>query len=226
MHRAAAAAANRVANGFVHADGQHERRLAHGFGAKDVVLAVGLGPQVHLEVFGHVARGGDFVSAWRMRAQMPLAVPNQLLTGQPAHALHKTALDLADVQRRVDAAPDVVQDVYLEHPRLAGQGVDGHLGAGGAVSEVEKRPAGERGFVVMDFGRAVKAITPQLNAVGIGGLHHVLKTARVFGRAHLPAAKLHSACATAVQAGHKSGQVVAHMAGGKLGGAAIKVGTR
>jgi hypothetical protein len=58
-----------------------------------------------------------------------LRVPDQLLGGQPAHALDEGAFDLADVDGRVDGAAHVVQDVGAQHAVLAGQGVDGHLAA-------------------------------------------------------------------------------------------------
>ncbi len=49
----------------------------------------------------HVAAGRDLVGRGRVRAQPALVVPPQLLGGQPAHALDEAALDLAEVDRRV-----------------------------------------------------------------------------------------------------------------------------
>ena len=75
-----------------------------------------------------------------MRGQQALVVPDQLLGGQPAHALHEAALDLPDIDRRVDAVAHVVQDVHAQHAALAGERVHGHLGAGCAIGEVIERP--------------------------------------------------------------------------------------
>src|SRR4051812_3790111 len=44
-HEASARAGDGVPQGLPHADGQHERRLAHGLAAEHVVLAIGFGPQ-------------------------------------------------------------------------------------------------------------------------------------------------------------------------------------
>jgi hypothetical protein len=104
---------HRVAQRLKHADGEHEWRFAHGFAAVNVVFPVRLGPEVDAKVLGDVAGGGDFVGAGRVRGECAVCFPDQLLGGEPAHALHKTALDLADVQRRVDALAHVVQTCPL-----------------------------------------------------------------------------------------------------------------
>jgi hypothetical protein len=58
--------------------------------------------------------------------------------------LQEAALDLAAVDRRVQRAPDVMQDVDGQEPVLAGQRVDRDLGARGAVGIIEeRRPDGE-----------------------------------------------------------------------------------
>ena len=161
-----------------------------------------------------------------MGAEVSFVVPHQLLSGEPAHALHKAAFNLPDVDGRVDGAAHVVQDVDLEHPALAGEGVNGDLGAGGAVGEIVKRPPGQGRLVVMNFGRAVKAVAPQLDAVCVSGFHHLVETAGGFWGHDLAAFKAHSARAAAVEPGYKGTQVVAHSGGGKLGGAAVQVGAR
>ena len=98
----------------------------------------------------------------------PLGVEDQLLGGEPAHALHEAALDLADVDRRVQRAPAIVQDVDAHDPVLAGEGVDDDLGAGRPVGEVEERPAAALGPVPGDLRRLVEAglreLDPRLDA--------------------------------------------------------------
>ena len=76
-----------------------------------------------------------------MGPQPPLAVPDQLLGGEPARALHVAALDLAHVQRGVQRGAAVVEDVGPQDAVLAGQRVDDDLGHRRAVGEVEERPA-------------------------------------------------------------------------------------
>ena len=109
---------------------------------------------------GNVAGGGNFVGAGGVGGQHAVLVPHQLLGGQPAHALHKTAFDLADVDGGVDGRANILEDVHPEHAGLARQGVNGHFGAGRAIGKVIKRPPGQGGLVVMNFGDAVKAIAP------------------------------------------------------------------
>jgi len=156
--------------------------------------------------------------------QPALGVPHQFLGGEPAHALHEGAFDLPDVQRRVQAGAHVVQDVGGQHAAFAGQCVDHHLGAGRAVGEVVERPAGQRGLVVVDLGRAVEAVAPELDAVGVGRLHQLVERTGGLGRDHLPPGKADRAGAAAVEPRGEGGQVVAHVAGGELRGATVEVG--
>ena len=54
---------HRIPQRLPHTHRQHQRWLAYGFAAEHVVFTVGLGPQGYVEVFGHIARSGDFVGA-------------------------------------------------------------------------------------------------------------------------------------------------------------------
>ncbi len=92
-----------------------------------------------------------------MRAQAPRAVPPQLLGGEPAEPLDEAALDLADIDRRVQRAAAIVQDVDALDAGLARERVDGGLGAGGAVGEVVERVAPPRVAVPVDRRRLVEA---------------------------------------------------------------------
>ena len=82
-----------------------------------------------LKTRGRSRAGRDLVGAGRVGPQPPLLVPPQLLGGQPAHALDEAALDLADVDRRVQRLADIVQDVDALDLVLAGQRVDRDLAA-------------------------------------------------------------------------------------------------
>ena len=98
----------------------------------------------------------NLVRGRRVRHQPPALVPPQLLGREPAHALDEAALDLAEVDRRIEAAADVVQDVGAQQPVLAGERVDRDLRHRGAVGEVEERPALQRLRVVVDLRRLVE----------------------------------------------------------------------
>ena len=74
-------------------------------------------------------------------SRRPSLLEDQLLGGEPAHALHEAALDLADVDGRIQRAADIVQDVDAQEPVLARERIDDHLRAGRAIGEVEERPA-------------------------------------------------------------------------------------
>jgi hypothetical protein len=67
-----------------------------------------------------------------VRPELPLLVPPQLLGGEPAHALDERALDLPDVDGRVERAADILEHVGAIHLVLTGQRVDGGLRAGRA----------------------------------------------------------------------------------------------
>ena len=51
-----------------------------------------------------------------------------------------------------------MQDVNFQDPVFTRQRVNRYLRTSRAISKVVKRPARERGFVVMNFGGAVKAV--------------------------------------------------------------------
>jgi hypothetical protein len=106
---AIAAGRHRIRQRHQRRDAQHEGRLAHRLRLADRILAVRAVPERHVEHRRPVRTGRDLVGAGRMGRQPALAVPDQFLGGQPARALHIGALDLADVQRRVQAGPGVMQ---------------------------------------------------------------------------------------------------------------------
>ena len=83
--------------------------------------------QRHVEDLRPVRGERDLVGRRRMGAQPALVVPPQFLGGQPAHALDEAALDLAEVDRRVQRAAGLVQDVGALDDVFAGQRVDRRL---------------------------------------------------------------------------------------------------
>src|SRR5581483_7682090 len=147
--------AYRVVDRVEHREREHERRLADRLGAVgDVAHVAAALPERDVEHRRAVARHGNLVGRGRMRLQLALRVPDELLARQPAHALDEAALDLAAVDGRVERAPDVVQQVGAQQARLPGQRVDDHFGAGRAVGEVVVRLAPPALAVEMQSRRA------------------------------------------------------------------------
>ena len=76
----------------------------------------------------------------------------------PAHALRKGALDLADVERRVDRRAEVDEQVGAAHLVVAREHVDLHLDAADALGEVVEGEAARalvRRAVGLDAGSSV-----------------------------------------------------------------------
>ena len=115
-------------------------------------------PEAHVEDRRAVVGGRDLVGARRVREEQPAGAAvfgcqTSSSRRQPAHALDEAALDLADVDRRVERLADVVQQVGAQQPPLAGERVDDDLAHRGAVGEVEERVALHR-LAVPATGRA------------------------------------------------------------------------
>ncbi len=117
-----------------------------------------------------------------MGEQAAVAAVDQFLGGQPAHALDEAALDLAEVDRRIQRAADVVQDVGAQHPVLAGQGVDRHFGHRGPIGEIEERAALMTLTVVVDLGRSVEAGRRQRHALDVGHTAEQVEGVEVLAR--------------------------------------------
>ena len=60
-------------------------------------------------------------------AQRALVVEHQFLGGEPAHALDEAAFDLAQIDRPVQRAAAIVQDVDAQHAAFPGHRVDRHF---------------------------------------------------------------------------------------------------
>ena len=163
-----------------------------------------------------------------MGEQAAFFVPNALFHGEPAHALHISAFNLALVHRWVDAAAHVVNDVHGFEPPLAGAGVDLHLGHRCAVAKVIKRLALQGLKVVLDFGRHVKPSDAQTHAVQPGLLGHFFPGHRrsALGRTGMGrmAVKPHLAGIAAQQTRRHRGQAATHLVTGIVDRCAIDIG--
>jgi hypothetical protein len=82
-------------------------------------------------------------------------VPPEFFRGEPAHALEKSTFDLSQVDRGIQRAAYVVQDIHAQQTRFARQRVHRHFTDRRAIREIEERSALERLAIPMDFRCAV-----------------------------------------------------------------------
>ena len=153
-----------------------------------------------------------------------LRMPHQFLGREPAHALDEGALDLADVDRRVQRLACVVQDVGAQQLPFAGQRVDDHLAHRRAVGVVVERAALHLVLVPAQAGRGVEAVGPQLLAVEVGLAHHGAEGQRAAVDLDLVVGEAHRAGLAAMALGRALGQPLADLARGVLRGLAVEVG--
>ena len=118
---------DRVEDRRIDGDRQHQRRLADRLRAIDARRRIRPHVEPRVEDRRHVGGDRDLVGRRRVGGQPSLGVVDQLFGRQPAHALDEAALDLADVERRIDRGADVVQEVGAQDLHLAGQRVDRDL---------------------------------------------------------------------------------------------------
>ena len=189
----AADACNRIAQCVKYRNRQHQRRLAHRLGMKHGVLGVWrVLQQADAGVLRPVAHRRDFVGRRRVGGEHAAGIPAQFFAGQPARALGKAAFDLAEVERRVNRAADVVQDVEAHDTVLAGQRVYGDFGHGRAVGEVEERSTTEGLAVIVNLRRAVVAGGRQRDPCHVGFQHERGERHGLFAKAHHPRLEHHA----------------------------------
>ena len=133
-----------VADGEEDGGAHEERGFADAAGALDgpEVLPLDVFEQSDVHLLRDVAEAGDLVGPRPAGEELARgAVPQGLFGGEEALALDVGALDLAVVDGRVDAAPDVHLDVGPQRCPVARQRVDQHLGRGHPLREVEEHLA-------------------------------------------------------------------------------------
>ena len=117
-----------------------------------------------------------------------------------------------------------MQDVHAQQFVLAGQGVDGHFAAGRAIGKVVEGTTAQGAAVVVDVGRGVKTIAPELHTLAVGELHRLREGTHQLRCAHLSLCEHHLIRLAAIGFGQTCGQVVAHLQGSAFCGAAIQIG--
>ncbi len=216
---------NGIAYRQQHREGQEQRRLAHGLGAMDSRLGVGVIEQRGAKRGRAVVGGGNFVGAGGVGEQPPgFRLPHQFFRREPAHALNERAFDLPDVDGRIERPPGIVQQIGAQQAPFAGEGIDQHFADRGAVGEVVERVAGQRLGIPMQVGRGVEAVAPQLHPGQIGLLHQGGKGQGGVARVHHATAEAHRLGAAAVLFGGERRQALAQGARGVECGHAIEVG--
>ena len=154
-----------------------------------------------------------------------LRMPDQFLGRQPAHALDERALDLPDVDGRIQRPAGIVEDVGAQQFPFAGERVDDHLAHRGAVGEVEERMALQRVAVPAQTGRGVETVRPELDAVEIRLADDGAEGQRATGDLDLVVGEAHVGRFAAVACGGTGGQTFADLPRRVLRGLAVEVGT-
>ena len=111
-----------------------------------------------------------------------MGIPDKLLRGEPSHALNEPTLNLAFVERRVEALTHVMKNIDAQDTALAGEGINNNLAAGGTVGKVIKGSPLKLAAVVMNFRCRIKTVTPELNTSHVGPLHKLFE--RFIGQAY------------------------------------------
>ena len=161
-----------------------------------------------------------------MGAQRALGIPDQLLGGQPARALNISALDLADIQSRIQAGPGVMQQIGAQDAVFAGEGVDHHFGDGGPIGEIEKRATLSLDPVPLQTGGFVEPGGGQADAVQVAGVDRVREGDRSCADLDLTVGELDLIGAGLVQAGQTFGHPGNDLVTGMLRGHAVQVRPR
>ena len=100
-----------------------------------------------------------------MGFQPSVVVPDKLFRREPSRALHESAFNLSDVDRRIQRFAGFVQYVGAKQPVFAGEQIDGDLGYRGAVSEIVEGAAAALYPVPADLGRGVEPGRGQRHAM-------------------------------------------------------------
>ena len=176
------------------------------------------------QITGHITDRRDFVAGRAIGEQFALVVPHQFFAGEPAHALHKTALNLADINGRIQRRAHVMQNVGAQQAVFAGQRIHQHFTAGRAVGEVIERFAASGGAIVMDArhfvetgGRKRHLIKPRLLCnLGEGEVF--------LADAHDTVAEMHRVCRALMLLTQHLGKAIAQDLCGILRRFAVEIG--
>ena len=101
-----------MTNRLEHRDSKHKWRLTHRLAPLDRTLGI-LAPlcQPHIKMPWFVRSQRYLVGARRMGSELTFVIPPKLFSGQPAHPLNECALHLPTVNRRVERAAHIMQNI-------------------------------------------------------------------------------------------------------------------
>ena len=165
--------AQSVQDGEIGADPVHQRRLAHRLGAQDPLRRRGVFEKGHGH-FGSVVDVGYFVGGQAVGQDLPLGRDDELLARHPADPLHEGALDLPEVDGRIETAADVVHDLDRIDAGNAAQPVDGRFDQGRADGVVGERTALLLGLVEVDARCGIARVGRKRDAAGVGPGYELL----------------------------------------------------
>ena len=165
--------AHGVADGKIHADAVHKRRLAHGLVAVRPGGLVRILQKRHLNVVRHEKRIRHLVGGQRRRETLAALVELQVFHGHPAESLRQTALHLPEIHRPVQRPAEIMHDLHRIHRIRAAQAIHRDLDDGRAIYMIRKRPALFLFAIEIQIRRGVITVRRQIHAAEIRLLHQL-----------------------------------------------------
>ncbi|GEM_PF-4576266 len=86
-----------------------------------------------------------------MCTQSAFVVPDKLFRSQPAHALHETAFNLAEIDDAIERSPGIMKNISAFHHIFAGERINGNFRASRAIGVIVKSVAFTFGAIPVDF---------------------------------------------------------------------------
>ena len=116
-----------------------------------------------------------------MRHKQSVVVVNQMLRGNPTHSLHKSAKNLAHVQRVIHGSANIHQHVNAQYFNFAGVRIKFHFAGRNALREVQKRTALPFDLVKCEMRGCVMSVVTDRGAIEIGLAHQLREVNFKFG---------------------------------------------
>mmetsp|Transcript_15009 Transcript_15009/g.33001 ORF Transcript_15009/g.33001 Transcript_15009/m.33001 type:complete len:324 (-) Transcript_15009:3122-4093(-) len=115
---------------------QHKRRLANGLGPQDTLGERVVAQQLDVEFPGHLRGHRRLVLPHSLGPLDPVGIKQRLLSHVVANPETERPFDLPDIDARVQALPDVKQNIRPKNTGLTGEHVQFDLRAPGAEGEI------------------------------------------------------------------------------------------
>ena len=102
-----------------------------------------------------VTAGRNLVGRGRVRTQSAITIPHQLFGGKPARPLHKTTLDLADIDRRIQGSSRIMKNIRAQNPVFTRKRVDDNLADSCPIGKIIEGAPAHACAVPVDFRRGI-----------------------------------------------------------------------